>query len=455
MRIGRAYTAKPINTLFIANRGEIALRVIRTAKRLGLRTVLGVSEADAASRPAAEADEVVVIGPAPSSQSYLNIRKVVAAARDAGADAVHPGYGFLSENVGFARAVADAGMVFVGPDTAALEAMGDKLRARAVAVQAGLPVAPGGEAATADEAARLAAQTGYPLLIKAVAGGGGRGMKRVNDPAALESQIGLAMSEAEAAFGDGRIYVERFIQSGRHVEVQVIGDGRRAIHLGTRDCSIQRRFQKLVEEAPAPNIPADRLHAIEEAAVRLAEHLHYRSAGTVEFLVDATTFDFYFLEMNARIQVEHPVTEAVTGVDLVEQQLIIADGAPLGYHQRDIRIQGAAIEVRINAEDPAADFRPSPGFVTKAAWPAGQGVRVDTHIRSGDSIPATYDSLIAKLIVHADTRPQAIDRMIEALDSVHVEGISTTAPLHARIMADPRFRIGGVDTRYFEGLTNG
>lgn len=455
MRQSRAYTATPINTLFVANRGEIALRVLRTARKLGMKTVIGVSEADMASRPAVEADEVVVLGPSPSSASYLNIEKVVAAAREAGADAVHPGYGFLSENIHFARAVVDAGMIFVGPEPAALEAMGDKLKARAVAIEAGLPVVPGGEATTADEAARIAETTGYPLLIKAVAGGGGRGMKRVDEPADLESRIGLAMSEAEAAFGDGRIYVERFIESGRHVEVQVLGDGNRAIHLGTRDCSIQRRFQKLVEEAPAPNIPEAKLGAIEDAAVRLAEHLHYRSAGTVEFLVDAATFDFFFLEMNVRIQVEHPVTEEVTGVDLIEQQLIIADGAPLGYQQRDIEIRGAAIEVRINAEDPDADFRPSPGKISKAMWPAGEGVRVDSHIRSGDTVPPTYDSLIAKLIARGDTRDQAIDCLTAALDTLHVDGIRTTAPLHARIVADPRFRAGGVDTRFFEGLVRG
>jgi acetyl-CoA carboxylase biotin carboxylase subunit len=455
MRAGRAYTAKPINTLFVANRGEIALRVIRTAKKLGIETVVGVSDADVASRPAAEADSVVLLGPAPSSQSYLNIEKVVAAAREAGADAVHPGYGFLSENIKFARAVADAGMVFVGPDPAALEAMGDKLKARAVAIEAGLPVVPGGEATTLEEAAKIAEAIGYPLLIKAVSGGGGRGMKRVDRPAELEAQIGLAMSEAEAAFGDARIYLERFIERGRHVEVQVIGDGSRAIHLGTRDCSIQRRFQKLVEEAPAPNIPDQKRRAIENAALELAEHLNYRSAGTVEFLVDGKTFDFFFLEMNARIQVEHPVTEEVTGVDLIEQQLIIADGAPLGYQQRDIEIRGAAIEVRINAEDTESDFRPTPGRVTRAAWPAGEGVRVDSHIRCGDTVPPTYDSLIGKLIVRGDTRDEAIDRLIAALESLCVEGVSTTAPLHTRIIANQRFRAGGVDTRFFEELADG
>lgn len=446
---------KPIDTLFIANRGEIALRVIRTARKLGLKTALGVSDADVNSRAAAEADQVARLGPAPSSQSYLNIGKVVAAAKEAGADAVHPGYGFLSENINFARAVADAGMIFVGPEPHALDAMGDKLKARHVAMEAGLPVVPGGEAETADEAAKIAQETGYPLLIKAVSGGGGRGMKRVDRAEDLKPQIGLAISEAEAAFGDPRIYVERFIASGRHVEVQVIGDGKRAIHLGTRDCSIQRRFQKLVEEAPAPNIPDDKHRAIEAAAVKVAEHLNYKGAGTVEFLVDAETFDFYFLEMNARIQVEHPVTEAVTGVDIVEQQLIIASGAELGIRQRDIGFLGAAIEVRINAEDPDADFRPSPGIVQKAQWPAGEGVRVDSHIRSGDVVPAVYDSLIGKIIVHGATREEAIARAAAALKSLNIEGVKTTAPLHARIMGDARFRNGRVDTRFFEGLANG
>ena len=302
-----------IQKLFIANRGEIALRVIRTAQRLGIETVLGVSEADLTSLPAQEADNVVLLGPAPSPQSYLAVDKVVAAAKDSGADAVHPGYGFLSENATFARKIIDSGMKFVGPLPDHLDAMGDKLKARHVAIEAGLPVVPGGEADTAEEAAVVAETTGYPLLIKAVSGGGGRGMKRVDDPAQLSGQIDLAMAEAEAAFGDRRIYVERYIARGRHVEVQILGGGEKAVHLGTRDCSIQRRFQKLVEEAPAPNIPDDKRAAIENAAVRISEHLGYLGAGTVEFLVDADTYDFYFLEMNARIQVEHPVTEEITG----------------------------------------------------------------------------------------------------------------------------------------------
>jgi len=441
-----------IRRLFIANRGEIALRIIRTARAMGLVSVLGVSEADRHSLPALSADEVVVIGPAPSAQSYLDVGAVVAAARAGRADAVHPGYGFLSENAAFAQAVAAAGMIFVGPDLASLTAMGDKLMARTVGIAAGLPVVPGGEAADKAAARAQAAHTGYPLLLKAVSGGGGRGMKRVDAPDQLDAQIDMAMAEAQAAFGDPRVYVERFIARGRHVEVQVLGDGHEAIHLGTRDCSIQRRFQKLVEEAPAPAIPADKRAAIEVAAVNLARHLQYRGAGTVEFLVDAETFDFYFLEMNARIQVEHPVTEAITGVDLIEQQILIAGGARLSLRQGDIRPLGHAIEVRINAEDWRADFRPSPGRVTRAAWPVGPGIRIDTHIASGGEVPPYYDSLIGKLIVAAPTRAQAVALLARALDHLTIEGVDTTRDLHRAIVADPRFVTGGVDTRFFEGL---
>jgi acetyl-CoA carboxylase biotin carboxylase subunit len=444
-----------IRRLFIANRGEIALRVIRTAKRLGMVTILGVSEADRTSLPALIADEVAVVGPGPSAESYLSVPRVVAAARAAGADAVHPGYGFLSENVAFGRAVLAAGMIFVGPDMASLEAMGDKLMARRAGVAAGLPVVPGGEAATRDDARQQAAVAGYPLLLKAVAGGGGRGMKRVDAPEALDAQIDMAMAEAQAAFGDNRIYVERFIASGRHVEVQVLGDGETAIHLGTRDCSIQRRFQKLVEEAPAFGIPEDKHRAITDAAVRFAASLRYRGAGTVEFLVDAETFDFYFLEMNARIQVEHPVTEAVTGIDLVEQQLLVADGQRLGIAQAFVRLAGHAIEMRINAEEWAKDFRPSPGRVRVARWPAGAGVRVDTHIGAGGAVPPYYDSLIGKLIVRGADRAEAVARLQAALAVIDIEGVATTAGLHARIAADARFIAGGVDTRFFEGLDRG
>jgi acetyl-CoA carboxylase biotin carboxylase subunit len=444
-----------IRTLFIANRGEIALRIIRTARRMGVTSVLGVSEVDRLSLPAAEADRVMVLGPAPAAQSYLNIDRVVAAAHQAGADAVHPGYGFLSENAGFARRVIDAGMSFVGPAPASLDAMGDKLQARTNGVAAGLPVVPGGPAETLDEARARAAETGYPLLVKAVAGGGGRGMQRVDRVEDLEPSLGIAMAEAAAAFGDPRIYIERFINRGRHVEVQVLGDGARIIDLGTRDCSIQRRFQKLVEEAPAPNLPEERHEALRTAAVRLAQWLGYRGAGTVEFLVDAETFDFYFLEMNARIQVEHPVTEAITGIDIVEQQLLIADGQPLGIEQHSVQPSGHAVEARINAEDWTHDFKPSPGRITALRWPAGPGIRVDSHVEVGCDIPVNYDSLIGKLVVHGRDRPEALRRMAGALECLHIDGVATTVPMHRQILADPRFIAGGVDTRFFDGLARG
>jgi acetyl-CoA carboxylase biotin carboxylase subunit len=441
-----------IKRLFIANRGEIALRVIRTAQRMGMVTILGASEADRDSLPAKMADEIAIIGPAPSSQSYLSVDAVIAAAKRARADAIHPGYGFLSENAAFAIAAADAGIRFVGPDVASLHAMGDKLMARKVGIEAGLPVVPGGPAADTDAARAQAELTGYPLLLKAVSGGGGRGMKRVDAPHALDSQIDLAMAEALAAFGDARVYVERYIERGRHVEVQVLGDGISAIHLGTRDCSIQRRFQKLVEEAPAPAMPNDKRAAIEQAAVNLTRHLNYRGAGTVEFLVDADTFDFYFLEMNARIQVEHPVTEAITGVDLIEQQLLIAGGAALSLTQDRVQPLGHAIEVRINAEDWRADFRPSPGKVSRAAWPAGPGIRIDTHMTSGGEVTPYYDSLIGKLIVFGNTRAEAVKKLGSALEHLTIEGVDTTRDLHRAIAADARFVAGGVDTRFFEGL---
>jgi acetyl-CoA carboxylase biotin carboxylase subunit len=441
-----------IRRLFIANRGEIALRIIRTARRLGMTTILGVSAADANSLPAQEADEVALVGPAPSALSYLSVEAVIAAAKAVNADAIHPGYGFLSENAAFAEAAAAAGIIFVGPAVASLHAMGDKLMARKVGVAAGLPVVPGGEAGDKAAALARAQETGFPVLLKAVSGGGGKGMKRVDGPDQLDAMIDMAMAEAQASFGDPRIYVERFVAAGRHVEVQVLGDGHSAIHLGTRDCSIQRRFQKLVEEAPAPALPDAARTAMENAAVRLAQHLRYRGAGTVEFLVDAETFDFFFLEMNARIQVEHPVTEAVTGVDLIEQQLLIADGVALSLTQDMVQVSGHAIEVRINAEDADADFRPSPGTVTHAGWPAGPGIRVDSHMANGGQVPPFYDSLIGKIIAAGNTRAEAVARLAAALAAARIEGVATTIPLHRRIVCDPRFAAGGVDTRFFEGL---
>jgi acetyl-CoA carboxylase biotin carboxylase subunit len=444
-----------IRRLFIANRGEIAVRILRTARRMGIDSIVGVSEADRASLPAKLADQVVLLGPSASSQSYLNVDRIVAAAVQAGADAVHPGYGFLSENSRFAREVLDAGMIFVGPSPESLDAMGDKWMARSIALAAGLPVVPGGEVADAHEARSRAADIGYPLLVKAVFGGGGRGMRRIDNVAQLDEQVALSMAEAQGAFGDPRIYLERYIARSRHVEVQILGDGKRAIHLGTRDCSIQRRFQKLLEEAPASEVPDEPHEALRRAAVRLAEHLGYSGAGTIEYLVDAETFDFYFLEMNVRIQVEHPVTEMVTGVDLIEQQLLMADGQQLALAQDQIAFHGHSIEVRINAEDWMVDFRPSPGRVTRADWPAGPGIRVDTHIEGGGMIPPFYDSLIGKVIVSAANRNAAVSRMTSALDSLELQGVATTAPMHQRILAHPRFIAGMPDTRFLEGLARG
>ncbi len=438
-----------IRRILIANRGEIAGRIIRTCRDLGIDSVLAASEADMASVPAHLADDVICIGPPPPGQSYLDPRSVVSAAKARGADAVHPGYGFLSENAMLAEECDKAGITFIGPTIQQLSAVGDKLRARENAVAAKVPVVPGGSVSEADEARALAEEIGYPILIKAVGGGGGRGMKLVHEPAKLAHQIELAMAEAEAAFKDSRVYLERYVERGRHVEVQVLGDGEDVVHLGTRDCSIQRRYQKLVEEALAPSL-SDALHRrILNSAVAFGRHLAYRGAGTVEFLVDVDRDEFYFLEMNARIQVEHPVTEAITGVDLIAEQIAIADGQGLRMAQSDIAFSGHAIECRINAEDTAHDFRPSPGRVTRALWPAGEGIRVDTHIESGQMVPPFYDSLIGKIITWGADRPAALARMREALASCRIEGIATNVDLHAGLMADPEFAEGGVTTSFF------
>jgi acetyl-CoA carboxylase biotin carboxylase subunit len=439
-----------IRRLLIANRGEIAARVIRTCARLGIESVLAASEADLESLPARLADRVVRLGPAAASASYLDPDAVVRAARSVGADAVHPGYGFLSENPSLARACAASGIVFVGPTPESLEAVGDKLKARSHALAAGLPVVPGGEAADLAGAQVVAADVGFPLLVKAVGGGGGRGMKLVRDPADLAHTLDLAISEAAAAFGDPRVYIERFVASGRHVEVQVLGDGTRAVALGDRDCSVQRRYQKLFEEAPAPLISEGLRAAMADAALRLAAHLGYRGLGTVELLVDRERDAFYFLEMNARIQVEHPVTEMVTGLDLVAEQLAVAEGLPLRIRQEDVVLTGHAVECRINAEDWAAGFRPSPGRIDRVVLPVGDGLRVDTHVQGGSVVPPYYDSLLAKLIVHGTDRDDALARARAALDLLRIEGITTTVPVHQALLADPEFSAGGVDTAFFE-----
>ncbi len=442
-----------IRRLLIANRGEIAARIIRTCRRLGIETVLAASEADIDSVPARLADRTICIGPAPSSSSYLNAQAIVGAAVEARAQAIHPGYGFLSENAVLARTCHAAGVVFIGPTEEQLHAVGDKLEARRHAIAAGLPVVPGGPVSSAEEARVLAERIGWPLLIKAVGGGGGRGMKQVHEPAKLGELLELAMAEANTAFGDARVYVERYVASGRHIEVQVLGDGTNVVHFGDRDCSIQRRYQKLIEEAPAPALSPQfraRMHA---AAVSFGQHLRYRGAGTVEFLVDAAREAFYFLEMNARIQVEHPVTEAITGVDLIAEQIAIAEGQALRFTQDRITFSGHAIECRINAEDVTHDFRPSPGTVTAARFPAGPGIRVDTHIESGSRVPPFYDSLLAKIITHAPDRASCLALLQSALANCHIEGVKTNRDLHAALIAEPDFQRGGVDTSYFSRRT--
>jgi acetyl-CoA carboxylase biotin carboxylase subunit len=451
-----------LRRVLVANRGEIAARVIRTCRRLGIETVLTVSDADAGSVPARLADATIRVGPAPAAASYLDVDAVAAAAVAAAADAVHPGYGFLSENARLARACAAAGVVFIGPAPETLEATGDKLAAREHAIAAGLPVLsggavgtggpvlPGGAVGTGASAAELAARVGFPVLVKAAGGGGGRGLRVVRDPAGLAHAVAVASAEAAAAFGDGRVYLERYLARGRHVEVQILGDGDRVIHLGDRDCSVQRRYQKLIEEAPAP-LPGEDLRAgLRAAAVALGERLRYRGAGTVEFLVDAGSGAFYFLEVNARIQVEHPVTEAITGLDLVAEQIAVAEARPLRLSQGDVTFTGHAIEVRVNAEDPANGFRPSPGTITRAVFPAGTRTRVDTHVQAGSTVPPHYDSLLAKVIAHGDDRAGALARLRSALDRCEIGGVATNLRMHQALLAGAEFERGGVDTGYLE-----
>jgi acetyl-CoA carboxylase biotin carboxylase subunit len=431
-----------IRRLLIANRGEIAARVIRTCRRLGIETVLTVTGADGHSLPAALADRTV-----PLESGYLDVAGVVDAAVTAGADAVHPGYGFLAENPRLARACEAAGLEFIGPSAEVLETAGDKLAARECAVAAGVHVLPGGPADAAG-ASRLAARIGYPVLVKAVAGGGGRGQRMVADRARLPDSVAVASAEADAAFGDSRVYLERYLAGARHVEVQLLGDGEQLIHLGDRDCSVQRRQQKVIEEAPAPALDPALRRDLRAAAVTFGTHLKYQGLGTVEFLVDTRNAAFWFLEVNPRIQVEHPVTEAVTGLDLVAEQIAIAEGRGLRLRQRDIAVRGHAIECRICAEDPAADWRPHPGTVISAEFPAGPGIRVDTHVQAGSLVPPQYDGLLAKLIVSGASRDEALARLRAALARCRIDGVATTIGLHAAVAADPEFTAGGVDTGY-------
>jgi acetyl-CoA carboxylase biotin carboxylase subunit len=442
-----------VNTVLVANRGEIAVRVIRACRALGLRTVAVYSEADRGALHARLADRAVCIGPAPAALSYLDARALLATARGVGADAVHPGYGFLAENADFAAACAEAGLIFVGPSAEAIRAMGDKVQARERAAALGIPVVPGSRGALADLAkAEVAARTlGYPLLIKAAAGGGGRGMRIVRSAGELGQAFVAAQAEARAAFGDGRLYAERFLERVRHVEIQVLADRfGAAVQLGERDCSIQRRHQKLLEEAPSPAVTPALRAAMGEAALALVREIKYENAGTVEFVLEPSAGRFSFIEMNTRIQVEHPVTEMVTGVDLVAAQLRLAAGEPLALVQAGVRIEGHALECRINAEAPDAGFRPSPGRVERWEVPRGPGLRVDTHVEPGALVPPFYDSLLAKVIAHGRDRADAMARMREALGRFEVGGVETTIAFHRRILAHPDFVGGRVHTRWVE-----
>lgn len=439
--------------ILIANRGEIALRIIRACKELGIRTVAVYSTADSESLHVKLADESVCIGPPPSLQSYLNVNALISAAELTDAEAIHPGYGFLAENTAFAEICENCGITFIGPASESMRLMGDKISARQAMIKEGVPILPGTKDAVRDvnEAISVAKKIGFPVIIKASAGGGGRGMKIVHSPATLPNAFATARAEAQAGFGNPEVYIEKYCQQPRHVEIQVIGDKHgNVIHLGERDCSIQRRHQKLIEESPCTVITPELRKEMGDAAVRAAAAVGYNSAGTVEFLVDGDN-KFYFMEMNTRIQVEHPVTEMVTGVDIVREQIRSAAGLKLRYKQSDIKIKGHAIECRINAEDPVK-FTPCPGKITSYHTPGGLGVRVDSFVYDQYVVLPYYDSLIAKLIVHAETRDDAIRRMSRALDEYIIEGIKTTIPFHKRIMANKEFIEGNFDTGFLERM---
>lgn len=442
-----------LKKLLVANRGEIAVRILRAAKDLGIATVAVYSDADRDSLHVQIADEAVHIGPPAAKKSYLNVAAILRAADEVGADAVHPGYGFLAENADFADACAHAGLAFVGPDGDAIRTMGDKVSARSAAHAAGVPVVPGSLGRVADiEAGRhVLIDTGFPVMIKAAAGGGGRGIRIANDLAEFEAAFPQAAAEALAAFGDGGLYMEKVIGQARHIEVQVLGDGSDAVHCFERECSLQRRRQKVWEEAPSQAL-SDRLREeLCSSAVRLARAVGYSGAGTVEYLYDDAADKFYFIEMNTRIQVEHPVTEMITGVDLVAEGLRIAGGEPLRLKQRDIVVRGHAIEVRLNAEDPARDFAPFPGTVTDLRVPGGPGVRFESMLYAGYTVPPFYDSLLAKLVVHAETREAAILRLVRALKETRIDGLKTTKPLFLALADDPAVQAGAVHTRWLEG----
>lgn len=441
-----------IRSILIANRGEIAVRIIRAAQALGIRTVQVHSAADRDMLAVKLADQSVEIGPPSAAKSYLNIEAVLKAAKETGVDAVHPGYGFLSENSAFAQAVEDAGLIFVGPKAGAISLLGDKVEARKVAKRAGVPTVPGSEGRIDDlETARsIVEQIGFPVMIKAAAGGGGRGIRIAEDMADFERHFPQASAEALAAFGDGGLYVEKVITRARHVEVQILGDGEDAVHCFERECSLQRRRQKVWEEAPSFRLPDDVRQALCASAVALAREVNYRGAGTVEYLYDETSGEFYFIEVNTRIQVEHPVTEMITGIDLVQEMIRVAAGEKLSVRQDDIRVVGHAIECRINAEDPTRGFLPGPGTIETLGVPEGEGIRFDTMLYEGYTVPPFYDSLLGKLIVWGETRDACIARLADALDNFEIRGLATTIPLHQALAADPSVASGDVHTRFLE-----
>jgi acetyl-CoA carboxylase biotin carboxylase subunit len=441
-----------VTRVLVANRGEIAVRVIRACQSLGIKTVAAVSDADRESMAAHMADRAVCIGPPRSADSYLKVENLIAAAHGTGCDALHPGYGFLSERAALAHTCAENNITFVGPSAENITMMGDKLEARKIAHAAGVPLVPGSDhAKNPHEATHLAEQIGYPLLLKASAGGGGRGIKLVWNAGEMENTFRTAAAEARAAFGNDTLYMEKYVANARHIEVQILGDEHgHVIHLGERDCSLQRRHQKIIEEAPAYAVLPEVRAKICNAAATLARSIGYRSAGTIEFIYDNDSADFYFLEMNTRIQVEHPITEMITGVDLVAQQLRIARGEPLPFKQSDIKYKGHAIECRINAESPQHGFRPCPGRIVDWQAPQGPGIRLDTHCYPGYFVPPYYDSLLAKLIVHDSSRQDSANRTYQALDAFHVTGIDTLIPFLKTVIADPEYRRGAVNTRWLE-----
>ncbi|HLO41439.1 MAG TPA: acetyl-CoA carboxylase biotin carboxylase subunit [Phycisphaerales bacterium] len=440
--------------VLIANRGEIALRIMRACRELGIETVCVYSTADKDAPYLRLADRAICIGPGPAKESYLNISRLIAAAEVADVDAIHPGYGFLSERPDFSQACRDCGIEFIGPSPEAMAKLGDKVECKRTAKENGVPVFPGSEGAIEEEeeAVKVAAKIGYPVIIKASAGGGGRGMKVCHNELALRSNLRIASQEAQAAFGNGAVFIEKYLEFARHVEIQCLGDKHgNAVHLYERDCSLQRRHQKVIEEAPSPNIDRKKLEKVAESAAKMVRSAKYSGAATCEFLMDEKG-DFYMLEVNTRVQVEHPVTELITGIDIVKMSILVAAGEKISFKQSDVKIRGHAIECRINAEDPAHNFRPSAGKITTYEAPGGPGVRMDSHVVPGYVVPPNYDSMIGKLIVHADNREEALTRMSRALREFKVEPIKTTIPLHQRLVDDAAFRKGGVDIKYLERL---